>query len=162
VAIQDGRVVGYLTGCVDSRQYIRSMAWRVMPKSVLSAIGRGFLFKKETWSLAWAGILTGLKAGNYRKQYLDEYPAHFHLNVVQDCRGQGVGRLLVEKFFDLSRKFGLGGIHLAVRADNQLGLVFFQKMGFVETERRPTYLPFQGKIKRHDMVVLCKKLGGEK
>src|SRR6185295_10181363 len=58
VAEQDGEVVGYLTGCLDTRRYRRVMAWRVVPAAILRGVFRGLLFRPETWRLAFAGIAT--------------------------------------------------------------------------------------------------------
>ena len=35
VAERDAWVVGYLTGCLDTRRYHRVMAWRIIPMAVL-------------------------------------------------------------------------------------------------------------------------------
>jgi ribosomal protein S18 acetylase RimI-like enzyme len=158
VAVDDGQVVGYITGCVDTKRYLRTTFWAITPKVVWSLFARGLFLKKDLWLLVKAGILTGLKSGNYRNKYIPNYPAHFHLNVSASSRGQGVGQRLVDAFCLHLKTKNIKGIHIATRSDNLSGLPFFKKVGFTEMEKRRAFLPHKGAMKSHDLIILTLQL----
>ncbi len=67
-----GRVLGYLTGCPDTAAFPQS------PKTPIASFSKA----------AQARLL--------------EYPAHLHVNLLKECRGKGIGKLLIERFcYDL-------------------------------------------------------------
>ena len=47
VAEQDGQVMGYLTGCLDTRRSLRTTLWRIVPAAFLKAIGRGLFWHPQ-------------------------------------------------------------------------------------------------------------------
>ncbi len=137
VAEYEGKVIGYLTGCLDTRRYFRVMAWSLVPRIGIKAVLRGVFLRQDTWRLFWAAIRTGWTGGLRRHISLDEYPAHLHVNVQKGFRSQNVGKSLVERFIEQVKVMGLPGIHLAVREDNARGRKFFEDLGFVELSRYP-------------------------
>ena len=140
VAECDGVVAGYLTGCLDTRRCNRVMRRSVGPKAVAGAIRRGALWRAETWRLAAAFVGTAL-FGGMPKVDLDEYPAHFHINLRQGFRGQGLGRQLIEQFRRQAQEQGIRGIHLVAWGDNECGRRFFETMGFRLLRQQPLVLP---------------------
>ena len=58
VAEGDGRVVGYLTGCLDRRRYLWVHSACVVPRASLQAIASGALCRRETWRLLRAIMRT--------------------------------------------------------------------------------------------------------
>jgi GNAT superfamily N-acetyltransferase len=75
---------------------------------------------------------------------IDAYPAHLHVNVRHDCRGQNVGSTLIEAFRAICRERGVGGLH-AVTAAGSRAAAFFARCGFDEratTEWRGRRLAF--------------------
>lgn len=140
VAELDGQVVGYLTGCLDTRQ-ARSVARKIAMKALLAAIGRGALCRARTWRLLAAGVGTVLLGGASPVPDLDRYPAHFHINLRRGARGMGLGRRLVESFRHQVEGARLAGIHVVTRGDNAAGRQFFEAMGFRLLHERPLILP---------------------
>lgn len=136
VAECDGRVIGYLTGCLDTRRYRRSMA-RLMPRALLGAVARGLLCSAATWRLAWAGLRTWRRGGFRRVLPLERYPAHLHVNLADGFRGHGVGRRLLERFLAQAQEAGSRGVHAVVRTDNLPACRLFETMGFVAWSRHP-------------------------
>lgn len=59
--------------------------------------------------------------------------------VRRDCRGQGVGKLLVEKVLAECRERGGAFVFLEVRASNAAAITLYEQLGFVETGRRKRY-----------------------
>ena len=58
VAESEGRIVGYLTGALQSRRYERLMRWPIIPRAVCAAILHGALGSRQTWRLARAAVRT--------------------------------------------------------------------------------------------------------
>ena len=135
IAEADGQVVGYLTGCFDTRRYWRIMTWRIIPQTTLKAILRGALASRRTWRLIGAGIATILRG--WRRQVPPAYAAHLHVNVRHDFRGRSVGRRLLERFCERAKAAGVTGVHLGVREDNEAACRFFERLGFTLLHRDP-------------------------
>ena len=158
VAEQAGHVVGYLTGCLDSRRYWRIMAWRVMPFACFTVLVRVTFLQPQAWSLGWAAIQTWWRGMGYHRVALGVDAAHLHLNIEPACRGQGVGRHLVEQFLEQARQAGVAGVHAAVRADNPRSCRFFERMGFTELRRAPVVFPEESSYRVHETVTYGKRL----
>jgi GNAT superfamily N-acetyltransferase len=132
VAEQAGRVVGYLTGCFDTRRFLRTMALRIVPAALLKALLHGSLWHRF--------VRQNLRLPNsQRRQPLVDYPAHFHLNLHAGYRGQGTGRQLLEKFLEHARQAGVTGIHAGVSEVNAAGRKFFECAGFVAVGREDRF-----------------------
>ena len=128
VAEQAGRVVGYLTGCMDTRRFLRTMALRIVPAALVKALVHGSLWHKF--------VRQNLRRPHSQRQsLLAEYPAHFHLNLRAGGRGQGTGRQLLEKFLEEARQAGVPGLHAGVSETNVAGRKFFERAGFVALAR---------------------------
>jgi ribosomal protein S18 acetylase RimI-like enzyme len=152
VAECDGAVVGYLTGCLNTPHCNRRIVWRIGPRAVARAIGRGALWRGETWRLLAALVRTVL-LGGIPKVDFDKYPAHLHINLRQGFRGRGLGRRLIEHFRGQVRELGLPGIHLVAWGDNQGGRRFFEAMGFRLLREQPLVLPEERGYKKTSTVV---------
>jgi ribosomal-protein-alanine N-acetyltransferase len=63
------------------------------------------------------------------------------LNVAvrSDCRGSGVGRLLVQRAIDECRSRGAETVSLEVRPSNAAAMALYRSLGFSETGRRKNY-----------------------
>jgi ribosomal protein S18 acetylase RimI-like enzyme len=130
VAEMDGEVVGYLTGCVDTRRYLRTMAARIVPAALLKALARGCLGR--------LGPLLRRPKGDFRRtQILAEYPAHLHINFRRPYRGRGGGGELMGQFLRQAAEAGVAGVHAGVSETNTAGRRFFEKSGFVALGREP-------------------------
>lgn len=117
VAISDGAVVGYLTGCPGSEEFNRERFWRSdLPLLARVACGR---YRGVADARAFARRMLGLArpvetrfSRGLRQTLIRSYPAHLHINLDADFRRAGLGRLLIENYlFDL-RRSGVAGVHL--------------------------------------------------
>lgn len=64
-----------------------------------------------------------------------EFPAHLHINFHPDCRGRGLGSLLVNEFCkDLSQE-KVKGVHLVTSPDSK-NVSFYSRLGFTRQETR--------------------------
>lgn len=153
MAEHQGRVVGYLTGCLDTRRYRRVMARRVVPAVLLRALVCGALRRPETWQWLRAGVETLRMGGLWRKIPIDRFPAHLHVNLLRGFRERGAGRRLVECFIERAHISGAAGVHARVRADNRPAPRFFEDLGFVEVSRYAWALP-QGQTLRRCATIV--------
>jgi GNAT superfamily N-acetyltransferase len=137
VAESSGAIVGYLTGCPDSRKFYRLKAWRVTAP-LLIAIGGGryygtpgvreyvmqaFGLRKRPDRRFTAGLRRGVAL---------DYPAHLHINVDAAHRRKGVGRALIENYFADLRLRKVSGVHLFCGADP---VEFYRQLGFETLEK---------------------------
>ena len=134
VAEVDGEVIGYLTGCPDSKTFSRRRFWR----STVPLLGEIFLghFHGQADARPFARRALGLAPSvercfpsDVRRRVRSGYPAHLHINVDARYRGGGVGRRLCQAFFADLRSQGIAGIHLYCGADP---LKFYLRLGFDE------------------------------
>jgi GNAT superfamily N-acetyltransferase len=133
VAEEAGQVMGYVTGCFDSRRFARAMAWRIVPATLLKALGRGTLWHLQTRQFVRVNLRDWLRG----RQPVDlrDYPGHVHINLRVAARGLGVGERLMEEFLRQAKAAGVPGIHANVSEANAGGRKFFEKCGFVPLGR---------------------------
>lgn len=158
VAESGGRIVGYASGCLDSRRYRRIVAREILPKALLRGLMQGVLLQPGAWRLLGAGIMT-LRLGNLPgRELLKPYPAHLHVNLREGFRGQGLGSQLINALEAQLAASGAGGLHAAVRSDNEPVCRLFERLGFAVLCRQPIVWPENGLLKRHERVVYAKRL----
>lgn len=72
--------------------------------------------------------------------YASIYPAHLHIDILEEGCGKGSGTLLMQTLLKDLRKDHIKGIMVGVAKDNQRAFHFYQKMGFqVLTEEEGGY-----------------------
>jgi ribosomal protein S18 acetylase RimI-like enzyme len=135
VADDGGEVVGYVTGCLDTKRFLSTMKWRIVPVVLVKALLRGTLWHPQTIRLLRANLGLWLKRGDRSGPTLDDYPAHLHVNVRQGFRGQHLGQQLVAMFCDRARAAGVRGVHAGVSTENTKARHFFEQLGFAELGR---------------------------
>ena len=155
VAEDAGQVVGYLTGCLDTRRYLRAMAFRIGPLAFVKALFRGALWHPLTRKLISANFGDWLRG---RRLPLHDYPAHVHINLRQATRGQGVGEQLMEPFLRQLKQAGVAGVHANVSENNATGRQFFEKLGFVELRRENRFRYPDAPDKQTFTIVYGKRL----
>lgn len=112
VAREDGRVVGYLTGCASTSTFLL-LSGLLGPRP---SVGVNLRFPKF--------LLARL---------LRRYPAHLHVNVREGHRG-GTGRALMERFERDAAAAGAAGVHVFC-GERPRG--FYLKLGYEELGRLP-------------------------
>lgn len=112
VVEQDGRVVGYLLGCVDSARFHRAMARRIVPAVLARALWRLATFRyrdpNSRRMLYWL-----LRYGWQEDPAipLDRFPAHYHCNILQQGYGKGYYSALAYRFLDELSRRGVERLH---------------------------------------------------
>ena len=59
-----------------------------------------------------------------------DYPAHLHIDLAVRARGQGFGRVLIERLLADMRARGVRGVHLDVAVENTNAAAFYRHLGF--------------------------------
>jgi L-amino acid N-acyltransferase YncA len=109
---QDGQVIGYLSGCVDTRRHKQVMARSIVPAVVGKAIWRlvtGRYRQRTTKRMLWWMVSRGFR--EEPKFPYDRYPAHFHINLLRQAYGRGNFHRLAQKFLERLEELGVERIH---------------------------------------------------
>lgn len=139
VATYDERVIGFLTGCFDTVVQREFTARVLEPKTLKGVISGKYRVGKKFFryllNYFWSRIRTP-------KNSLDllQYPAHFHINIIREWRGRGIGRNLIERFVDQLIKANICGVHLQTTSYNKVALILYEKIGFELLFSMPSYL----------------------
>lgn len=67
-------------------------------------------------------------------QYQDLYPAHLHIDILENSTGKGNGTLLMHTLLDALCKEHVKGIMVGVAKNNERAVSFYKKMGFEVVE----------------------------
>ncbi len=127
VAELDGRVIGYLLGCVDTARapaLERAMLYQILVRFLPLRPGTAGFF----WR-ALADILHGTQLPSGE---LDDarWPSHLHIDLLPEGRGLGAGAGLMRAWFERLAQVGSPGCHLSTLAENTRAIAFFEKSGF--------------------------------
>ncbi|WP_232784882.1 ribosomal protein S18-alanine N-acetyltransferase [Psychromonas sp. MB-3u-54] len=76
-----------------------------------------------------------------------------NIAITPEVQGQGLGEILLQFLKDYSQAKDEEEVWLEVRASNLYALKLYQKLGFVELDRRKDYYPC--KNGREDAVIMC-------
>jgi ribosomal protein S18 acetylase RimI-like enzyme len=138
----DGRVAGYLLGCVDSTR--ASNPGAVAGRHVLL---RGIAFRPGTARVIWRTVGDAARDLATRRVRLRDleltdprWPAHLHIDLLPEARGRGAGRLLVGAWLDRLRDLGVPGCALQTMSENAGAIEFFSAVGFRRLGR-PVLIP---------------------
>jgi GNAT superfamily N-acetyltransferase len=137
VVEEAGRVVGYLTGCPDTRAFRRACrtawTWRLLLRVARGEFGWSGDARRFVRQVL--GLDRGVEARLARRLPVSldaTYPAHLHMNVAADRRGQGLGRALFDCYAEDLRRRGVTGVHLFCGKEP---LTFYRRQGFEELGR---------------------------
>jgi len=141
VAEQDGRVVAYLLGCVDTRRHIRVMARRVVPPILARVVWRwtGGQYRQPVTHrfLRWLVLKSWREAPHIP---LETFPAHYHCNVVPEGYRQNLYTRLALGFVDHLLRRGCRGIHGVIIEPKGRGV--YQRMLERVSREHPEWFKF--------------------
>jgi ribosomal protein S18 acetylase RimI-like enzyme len=131
IALVDGKMVGYLAGCIDSASFpsesermqraITDYRLFLRPRPIA-------FFLRATWDLVAAKLRHLPTAGDFHDP---QWPSHLHINAVPDARGTGVAEALMRRWMDQLTDGGSPGCHLQTVVENTRAMAFFERMGFI-------------------------------
>ncbi|MCX6644843.1 MAG: GNAT family N-acetyltransferase [bacterium] len=160
VAEMGGAIPGYIIGSVRPKFYDAITILRIYPSAFIRALFRNPQTRADIWSLASPALNAVFSEKGITAKILRNFPAHLHINLRPESRGNHIGRKLVEKFEDHVIKSGLTGIHARVREDNAGGRHFFESLGYTPAmTSKPITLKYRdGSLARYSLVTYVKKI----
>ena len=159
VAELHGEVVGYLTAAPDTRAYLKSLYWSIGPQAFIRAIGRGLLFRRENWAMVGAMIRRRGRLVRPPFKVPEAFPAHLHINLLKQARGQHSGRDLIEALIQKLKVNRVPGVHATVRADNEGACSFFEHLDFNPISEYDETLPAKQGVQDVHVTVYGRKVG---
>ncbi len=142
VAEATEQVVGYLMGCPDTRQLDHRVRRHILPRMLARvAMGR-YRLDARTRRFIGQYIVSSLR-GELAHIDLACYPAHLHINIALEWRGNGLGKRLLHAFLAQLRSADVPGAHLETSDHNIIAVPLYEKLGFRLLDRRPTRLYMQ-------------------
>lgn len=129
VESEDGRVVGYLVGTLDTRSAhsVESIMTRLALTKLLP-------LRPGTARFMWRALADEVRAlarkQTLTKPDLDRFPAHTHFNLLPEARLAPIAAGLYRSFFHLAKRAGCPGIHGEVFIENERACALHKAMGF--------------------------------
>jgi len=122
-------IVGYLTGCKDTKRYYYIWMRKILIPLIIKALFRGVIFNIKNLKFLYYTALSYMKK-EFKKpvDIYKKYPAHFHINLIKDYRGKGIGSRLVYNFLDYLKRNNIKGLHIVTASEKAKR--FFEKCGF--------------------------------
>lgn len=112
VVEENGVVIGYFFGCLDTRAYTRAMALRIVPPMALRALWRlatGRYKRRETRAYLRHMIFSA--PAEAAPMDFARYPAHFHCNILRAGQGKRYYTLMLLAFLDRLDAAGITRLH---------------------------------------------------
>lgn len=113
IAERDGKMVGYLLGCVNTARFQRVMARSIVP-SLLLALGRGALSGRYAGDERPRRFFRWFVTRSWREAPPIDvrlFPAHYHANILPAAYGAGAYSALALRFLDDAERRGVAGVH---------------------------------------------------
>jgi len=140
VAEVDGKVIGYLLGCLDTARQERIFQTQIMLKIQLKALTSSFFFHKKNWRFFFQ-VYRSYRRGEFnepKNQLYSDYPAHLHTNIApEEFRGKGIGKALLLAYLEYLKAHKSKGVHLVTTSRNRLALNLYYQTGFKNLFRTP-------------------------
>lgn len=131
VAVLDGGLVGYLTGCLDTASFPGEDA-----RMTAAIREHRLVFRRGARSFFRRAALDGARIRLRREPSAGEFtdprwPAHLHINVAAAGRGTGAAQALMQRWLDRVEEARVPGCHLQTLVENTRAVRFFERSGFV-------------------------------
>lgn len=120
-------VAGYVVGTSDTRAFQEWFSAEWWPER---RAGRAPRTEGDRWLLPPADDPARMLG-----EWVDDYPAHLHIDLLPEVQGQGVGSRLIEAVFAVLRERGIPGVHVVASLDNVGAQAFYPRVGLVELGR---------------------------
>lgn len=131
LAVDDGRLVGYLAGCLDSAAFPSEE-----DRLTQAIIKYRLIFRREPAAF-FARSVADMASAKLRRQptageLVDpQWPAHLHINVAPEARGRGAADGLMDSWFERLTATSSPGCYLQTLLENARAIRFFERMGFI-------------------------------
>ncbi|KAF3033545.1 hypothetical protein E8E12_000379 [Didymella heteroderae] len=159
----EGRAVGYCVGTSNTSIFAENWRDRFAPSVSLEEVPKpgmrtenAGMEKEESRNFRHAVHNAECSSLQPWPQELNKYPAHMHIDILEEYQRKGWGSKLIRAFFDAVKRDGASGVHLGMVRWNTTGSNFYEKIGF---ERCPLVLDNgeSGEIGVNDVVLTLVK-----
>lgn len=137
----DGAPCGYIVGTSDSRQFAAACEAAWWPP-----LREKYPIRDPADKSREAGIVRAIHTGYTPPPFVEEYPAHLHIDILPVGQGYGQGPRLIETFLDKLRDKLVPGIHLGVSKGNTRAVAFYPKLGFKPVVESDTSIVYGMKL----------------
>jgi len=135
---QSGKVIGFICGTTDTKRqetkFYRQMPCRIILRIFSSTIWRYPKTLVTLFKMAQMGISFDPATSSKIKS---SYPAHLHINILQEYQHLGLGMQLIQCFENHIRDLGIKGVHLKTTSYNLKAIPFYFKAGFQLVDEVP-------------------------
>ncbi len=142
IARDNGKIVGFCMGYIGQTK----AKTKFLKKNFFGMVGKTLklmlTFDKEVYSRIKTNILPSIGDGNSEEDEEDEAYL-LSICVLEEKRGTGLSRELVEAFEEQLIKKGCKGYALFAIEDNDRGIGFYEKMGFEEVRSKDGSIKFR-------------------
>ncbi len=156
VAECDGRLIGYINGCLDNRRYGLVVFWLMMPALLIKAFKRGIFFKAEIRQLLQGALKNWRRLLVWRKSSFHSHQGHLHIGIAEDFRGRKVGQGLLKALEQHASRAHIVELAASVHEANTAAAAFFSAHGFVVRERYPMIQIREGKEEHYHSLLYVK------
>jgi ribosomal protein S18 acetylase RimI-like enzyme len=136
VAELDGRVIGYLVGCLETSTQQKTQKKVIMPQIYRKLLTFGYRIDRRFFTFTWR-YFRSMWRNEFMDEPIDDYRAHLHMNIVEGCRSGGIGSRLLSTFLDYLCENNVKGLHLGTTTYNKLAVSFYKKRGFKLVAQHP-------------------------
>jgi hypothetical protein len=132
---EDGRVVGYLLGCLNFRSVNRRQLWLILTRTVPQILWRVVTFRYNKASFKFISWFLFKAAGETPKSVPDA--AHFHVNMFGEYRNGFAGRRLIFPFINRVAELGIKGVYGQMQVyEDRRSEKIFERYGFKFIDRK--------------------------
>ncbi len=127
----DGRALGYTLSVTDTAAFERRCEaewWPILRERY--PIGS---YPAGSEDEAVVGIIHNPPLRD--PELLVDYPAHLHIDLVDEVQGLGLGSTMIQSLLDAQRAAGARGIHLDVSNSNPRAIGFYEHLGFTALQK---------------------------
>jgi hypothetical protein len=128
IAEVDSTIAGYLIGTTDESKMLKTLLFKILPKSFFKSFFRGIFFKKKNILFFCWSIYSFFKGQFFPTVDLKNYPALLHINFSIKYRNAGLGSILLKAYLDYLSSKKVSGVHLTTHSE-KAGR-FFEKNNF--------------------------------
>ncbi len=115
LADENDKAVGYILCEPDFKRYRK--VYRKIDVPHIKTLDK--YWGKRAWTMPIPYTILGFK-----------YPAHLHIDILDEYQNKGYGRLLMEALLDKLKKNGIKGIMLMAGSWNEGAIRFYSRFGF--------------------------------
>ena len=124
------KVIGYIIGTLNTK-----VQQHLFLRKMILKISRRMIYTLFRYPKTLKNILNMSKNKSWKflpKNFYDNYPVHFHINIISGYQGKGIGNLLLGRFEQHVQENGGTGIHLKTSNKNCKAIRFYQKRGYTK------------------------------